>query len=374
MNAVSHLPALDELGVLLKPAGGGLYLVSTGRAEQLALQRRFYDATTDQDVTARFRETLARIADARIVLLGIPSDVGAGFRRGSNLGPQTIRLRLLEDEPAWPDACHARGILDIGDIFVVPQLLSDEMLSSDQLSRARRALYPDVDESIRSTLPVSPLSAAERVLQLVFALNPRARPFMLGGDHSTAWPVVKALHDAGRRFCIVQIDAHTDLLEERLGIKVCFATWSFHANELIGRQRRLIQVGIRATRHPRTHWEQTLDVKQVWATDVAAAPEQAIDHIVAAAKSTGLPVYFSNDIDGTDAADADATGTPEPDGLSTHFVNELVRRLGEEVGLIGGDLVEVAPLLGRDGGRRTLEVSSDYVRRTLDALLAQEVR
>ena len=31
---------LEELALLLRPAAGGLYLVSTGRAEQLALQRR----------------------------------------------------------------------------------------------------------------------------------------------------------------------------------------------------------------------------------------------------------------------------------------------------------------------------------------------
>ena len=42
---------LRELSLLLRPAGGGLYLVSTGRAEQQALQRRFYAADTEADVT-----------------------------------------------------------------------------------------------------------------------------------------------------------------------------------------------------------------------------------------------------------------------------------------------------------------------------------
>ena len=44
---------------------------------------------------------------------------------------------------------------------------------------------------------------ARRALELVFALNPRVKPFVLGGDHSVAWPVVKAMHDSGKRFCIV---------------------------------------------------------------------------------------------------------------------------------------------------------------------------
>jgi arginase family enzyme len=357
---------LDELKLLLKPAGGGLYLVSTGRAEQQALQRRFYNAATDDEVTARYHESLARIADAKVVVLGVPSDVGAGFRRGANLGPAAIRTRILQDEPQWPEQCRDRGVLDIGDVFVVPQLLSDDMLSEDQLVRARRALHGDASDL---ALPVSPLSITERALALVFALNPDAKPFVLGGDHSIAWPVVKSLHDTGKRFCIVQPDAHTDLLAERLGIRICFATWTYHANELIGRQQRTIQVGIRATRFPQQHWESTLDVRQFWAKDVNADEDRALDDIVAAAKKTGLPVYLSNDIDGTDAKEADATGTPEPDGLSVSFMERLIERLGREVGLVGADLVEVAPALGQNGGARTLETASRYARLSIDALL-----
>src|SRR5690349_18866184 len=150
------LTPLDEITTLLKPAAGGLYLVSTGKAEQLALQRRFYDAASDDDVTAKYKATLARIPEAKVVLLGIPSDVGAGFRRGANLGPQGIRVQLLKDEPRWPELCRERGVLDIGDVFVVPQLLEDGLLSDAARTRVQRALYPDVDDVTRATLPVSP--------------------------------------------------------------------------------------------------------------------------------------------------------------------------------------------------------------------------
>ena len=86
---------------------------------------------------------------------------------------------------------------------------------------------------MRATLPVSPLSIERRVFELVFALNPKVKPFVLGGDHSTALPPVQALAAvAPQPWGIVQPDAHTDLLETRLGIKHCFATWSWHANEL----------------------------------------------------------------------------------------------------------------------------------------------
>jgi agmatinase len=364
----------EELSLLLRPAGGGVYLVSTGAAEQKALQRRYYAVQSDADVARKFKEALERIRDARVVLLGVPSDVGAGFRRGANLAPQALRAQLLDDDPDWHARCERDAIVDIGDVFVVPQLLDDDMLNDDQLLRARKAIYAEVDEATRATLPVSPLSIAARALELVFAINPRAKPLMLGGDHSTAWPVVKALHGMGRRFGIVQPDAHTDLLEERMGIRICFATWSFHANELIGRKQRMVQVGTRASRFEREHWESKLDVKQFWAADCRAHPERALDDIVAHAKGLGLEgVYFSNDIDGTDEAFADATGTPEPEGLSVEFVHTLIERLGREVGLVGADLVEVAPELGPDGGRTTLGVARAYLRATLAALLTPSV-
>ena len=361
---------LEELALLLRPAGGGLYLVSTGKAEQDALKRRFYGADNDEDITAKFLADLARIETAKVLILGIPSDVGAGFRRGANLAPQAIRARLLDDDPNFTRYCHAHGVVDIGDVFVVPQLLHDDMLAPAQIARSQQALYPDAPEPLRSTLPVSPLSIAERALALALRINPNIKPLMLCGDHSTAWPMVKAMHDAGRRFCIVQLDAHTDLLRERLGVEICFATWSYHANELIGRQGRLIQVGIRATRHPREHWEETLDVRQFWPEEHApTGDENLIETIVQAARKTRLPVYVSNDIDGTDSEDADATGTPEPNGLRVAMVRQLIERLGRECTLIAGDVVEVAPLLGRDEGRRTVEVAAQYVRVTLQGLL-----
>jgi agmatinase len=365
---------LDELALLLRPAGGGLYLVSTGRAEQLALQRRLYGAASDGDVDARWREALARIPTARAVMLGVPSDVGAGFRRGANLGPQAIRTALLDADPSFPERAARDGLVDLGDVFVVPQLQHDEMLSEAQKDASRAALFPDTPPELRARLPVSPLSIAERALDLVLSLNPRAAPIVLGGDHSTAWPVVAALGRARREpWAIVQADAHTDLLAERLGVRYCFATWSYHANQLLGRGGRLVQVGIRASRHDRGHWEGGLGVRQLWAEECLARPGEAIDAVIAHVKATGArAVYFSNDIDGTDARWASATGTPEPGGLEPDWVVELIRRLGRDVGLLGGDVMEVAPPLGPtpDASAETVALAVRYLKETIGAVLA----
>ena len=364
----------EELELLLRPAAGGVHLVSTGRAAQAALQRRLYGVDSDEAVRAQFVARLERIPSARGVILGIPSDVGAGFVRGANLGPQAIREALLQATPDWTARCEAAGVIDIGDVFVVPQLLHDDMLSDAQRRATRRALYPALPDA---ELPVSPLSIAERALDLVLAQNPAIAPFVMGGDHSTAWPVVAALSRARTdRWAIVQPDAHTDLLEHRLGVKYCFATWSYHANELLQRDGRMVQVGVRASGKDRGHWEGTLGVRQLWADECRRRPQESLDEVIAHLQRVGASsVYFSNDIDGTDEQFADATGTPEPEGLEPAWVLELIRRLGAEIGLLGGDIMEVAPPLGRADGsaQRTTALAARYLRATIAAALRVEI-
>jgi agmatinase len=362
-----------ELELLLRPAAGGLYVVSTGRAEQLELQKRIYGAASENQVAARWRESLAALAGARVVLLGVPSDVGAGIRRGASEGPQAIRERLIAEDPAFYRKAAARGVVDAGDVFVVPQLLEDDMLSAAQLAASRRALYPGLSPEEAGRLPVSPLSIAERALALVLALNPRAVPVVLGGDHSVAWPAVKTLAAARPGMALLHLDAHTDLLEERLGVRHCFGTWAFHASRLLG-PGRTVQVGIRASRHDRGHWEGSLGVRQIWAAEVRRDPARALDEILGALRASGASsLYLSNDIDGTDSSFADATGTPEPDGLSPEFVLELIRRAGRLPGmpLVGADLVEVAPAIASapGGADRTLATAASYLRETLEAVL-----
>ncbi|WP_394822616.1 arginase family protein [Pendulispora albinea] len=364
--------AYEELVTLLRPAGGGLFLVSTGRAEQIELQKNIYAASSEEEVGVKWRAAVGALAGAKVVLLGAPSDVGAGFLRGANMGPQAIRQALLRSGPLAPD------ILDVGDVFVVPQLLHDDMLSPEQKRASLRALYPQVKEDVAAGLPVSPLSILERALDLIFAVNPTVVPIVLGGDHSCAWPVSAALHRARRgsgtrdRWGIVQMDAHTDLLEQRLGVRYCFATWSYHASRLLESPDHMVQVGIRATRHERAHWESQTGVRQFWADECNADPERAIDAIASHLRARGIEsLYFSNDIDGTDEQFADATGTPEPNGLHPDFVLALIRRLGQDFRLVAGDVMEVAPPLQRTpgGSERTVALAARYIEATIEAAL-----
>ena len=363
---------------MLRPAGGGIHMVSTGRDQQGDLQRTLYGGGNAAEIDARWRGELDRLVSARIVILAIPSDTGAGLVRGAAFGPGALRSEILRRLPDFRRRAHGSGVVDVGDVVVIPQLLHDDMVSDAQRATARAALYastPDLRARARpelvARLPVSPLSIAAEVVTRLLDINQSLKIVTLGGDHSVTWPVVSSLVAHRKRpFAIVHVDAHTDLMSERLGVKYCFSTWAYHANELIGRSGRLVQVGVRASRHARAHWESTLGVRQFWADEVRARGDAAvIDEIVRHLREIGAAhAYLTNDIDGTDAAAAPATGAPESDGLSVGFVRALTARLGAEVHLVGADLVEVAPPIGAPAdAQRTIEVGARYV---LDALTA----
>jgi len=290
-----------------------------------------------------------------VAIIGAPLDLGAG-RRGVDMGPSALRVANLN---AHIESLGFR-VEDLGNVAV-------EQPESAHPGH-RRARYLQHIAATCRDLAARVESAAERGYF----------PLVLGGDHSVAWPVVKALAAARPNLAVLHLDAHTDLLEERLGVRYCFATWAWHAARLLG-PGRVVQVGIRATRRDRAHWEQVAGVRQFWAADVRREPERAEEEILAALRAAGASgLYLSNDIDGTDERFAEATGTPEPRGLLPDFVRRLIGRAGRELPgcpLVGADLVEVAPALARSGAGaiETLATGAGYLRETLAAALGGPV-
>ena len=86
---------MEDLSQYLRPAGGGIHTVSTGRAARETLQRALYDARDEAEVQAKWRASLAAVERARVAVLGIPSDCGAGLVRGAAFGPEAVRAAVL---------------------------------------------------------------------------------------------------------------------------------------------------------------------------------------------------------------------------------------------------------------------------------------
>jgi len=329
------MSSLEKLEKLLRPPGRGIATFATAQGMSMPLLKQIYLTGDWETIVARWKGSLGTIANAKVILLGIPTDTGACVMRGANFGPKGVREAYLARYGKYPD-----GVLDIGDVLCIPQLLHDSMLNETQIKHTRDDVFGG------ETLPVGALSIAETVLEILLGLNPNAVVAILGGDHSISRPGMVYCHKRfGDKFGVLHFDAHTDLMVRRMGVDYCFATWAHHACKFMT-TRQMVQVGLRITDRPRKKWEEQYPVKQFWSDEIPGREAEVSDQIVAHFKSLGLEqIYISNDIDGTDVSFAPATGTPEAGGLHPDFVRSVIRRVRKEFKVFGGDVVEVAPPL-----------------------------
>lgn len=323
---------MNNLLQCLCPPGNGVYTVSTAKEKKDNLHQLLYGATGEEAVN-HWKKSLEKINND-VILLGICSDTGGGIQRGANWGPLFIREALYES--------NSVNFFDLGDIRVIPQLLHDKYLNDQTISNCRAALYDDKN----SDLPVSPLSIAEYVVSELLKAFPDKKILTLGGDHSISYPVIKAyLQQRSNNIGVIQFDAHTDLLHERLGIDITFGSWTSHILQYMNDPSTLIQLGIRASAHPKEHWEKTFGIKQFTMDELNALGiqkliDQVVDHFN---KKEIRDVYITFDIDALDSNYISATGTPEPGGLHPENAIKILEALAQQFNIIGADITELAP-------------------------------
>lgn len=334
---------LSKILHYMVPPGEGVFTVHTASEKGEQLQKKIYGplAVKEKRVRALWEESLSTTLPlAKTVILGICSDTGGGIQRGANWGPLFLRETLLQSR-------EDLRAFDIGDIRVIPQLLHDKYLNVATIKNCRKALY--LDENI--ALPVSPLSIAYDFAMDFHAQFPSKSLFMIGGDHSVSYPMVRAYLEAkkaqGKKVALIHFDAHTDLLEERMGIDLCFGTWTSQILPFLETPNHLIQIGIRASGKERMHWENKFGHKQIWAEEVFSkgagfVADEIVEHLK---KHSVEEIYISFDIDCLDQSYAGATGTPEPDGLSPHEPMVIMQTLFENFKISGSDIVEIAPMV-----------------------------
>ncbi len=357
----------QKLSNCLCPPGNGVFTVNTAKERKEALHAALYGQT--QAIESLWLDTLQTLPSAqKAVVLGIASDCGGGILRGANWGPLFLRSTLLKDFPEL-------NAFDMGDIRVIPHLLHDKYLNEATIANCRKALYQDE----HSPYPVSPLSVTEDVLHDFYAAFPQKGIFGIGGDHSVSYPLTKAYLQAkkaqGKRTAIIHFDAHTDLLIERLGIDLCFGSWCTHILDDLHENHHLIQVGIRSSGKPKSHWENTFGVKQHWAHEVK---EQGVDAVIASIKAQLAPeqideLYVSFDIDALDAEFASATGTPEPDGLHPDEAMKILQELAKDYPITGADMMEIAPFTDSSGKGAVSAEKTLAVAAQISAFLINEI-
>jgi agmatinase len=355
---------MKDIPELLTLPGNGVFTVNTGKEKKEKLLEAYYGTKNTEKAKAKWLKVLEKLTPDRPWVIGIPSDNGGGIQRGANWGPLVLRQEILDAR---------KSFIDLGDVRVIPHLLHDKYLNEETIRMCRKALYGKVNK-----LPVSPLSVTERTLHDLYKKYPEAKILGFGGDHSTSYPLVKTWLESRKNLkeaALLHFDAHTDLLERRLGIDICFGTWTYKILENLSSRDHLIQIGIRSSAKTKKYWKESVGVEQLWSTEVNKwGAEKTYKKIRNHYQKLGIKeIYVSFDIDALDEKYASATGTPEKDGLLPSDCSALIRLLAKDFKITGADVMEVAPYVLPEGvevrdQQSSVTVAGDMARILLEVL------
>jgi len=255
-------------------------------------------------------------ADVDVAVVGVPFDSGVSYRPGARFGPAHVResSRLLRPyNPALDVSPFARlQVADAGDV------------------------------------PANPFSIDEAVAEVergADALLERARRLLtIGGDHTIALPLLRAVARRHGPVAVVHFDAHLDTWDTYFGAAYTHGTPFRRASEegLIDRSGCL-HIGTRGPLYAAT------DLADDTAIGFAVVPAVELEGLGSRgvverikARVQDRPVYVSVDIDVLDPAFAPGTGTPESGGLLSRELLAVLRAFSS-LQLVGADVVEVAP-------------------------------
>ena len=251
-----------------------------------------------------------------VAVLGIPFDSGVTYRPGARFGPQGVRAgsRLLRGYHPALDVSpfQVQQVVDAGDVACNPF----------DIAEAIGQIEAGADEV---------LTSASKLLSI-------------GGDHTIALPLLRAMHRRHGPIALLHFDAHLDTWDTYFGAAYTHGTPFRRAwEEGLLLEDKATHVGIRG---PLFSPQDLVDDARfgfeiVTAMDVLDEGRKAIADRIRA-RLGDAPVYVSIDIDVLDPAFAPGTGTPEAGGLTSRELLGTLRGLAG-IRLVGADIVEVAP-------------------------------
>ncbi len=246
----------------------------------------------------------ADYSEAETVLFGAPFDSTTSYRPGTRFGSSTIRRESygIESYSPYQDKdLYDGAVMDSGDL---------ELCFGD----TKQAL-----DAIQ-----------ERTEQI---LSDGKRPFLLGGEHLVTLGAFRAIARHYPEVSIIHFDAHADLREEYLNVKLSHACVLRRCWELVG-DGRIFQFGIRSGDREEFRWgNEHVITKKFDFEGLEAVLEQL----------KGKPVYFTLDLDVLDPSVFPGTGTPEPGGVSFEQLRRAVLLVCRNANIVGCDVNELSP-------------------------------
>lgn len=282
---------------------------------------------------------LDEVDHADIAVVGIPFDSGVSYRPGARFGPAHVReaSRLLRPYNPAQDVFPfgAQQVADAGDLVANPFDIS--------------AAVAEIEAGARE-------------------LGARAdRLVVIGGDHTVALPLLRAIHAQHGPVAVLHFDAHLDTWDTYFGAPTTHGTPFRRASEegLIDLTASM-HVGIRGPLYDKGDLED--DARLGFAIVTSEFVEEngvsaAVERI--RARIGSAPLYISIDIDVLDPAHAPGTGTPEAGGLTSRELLRMLRAL-TDLRIVGADVVEVSPAY--DHAQLTAVAASHVVYELLSAM------
>lgn len=286
-------------------------------------------------------------------------------------GPATMMRLPARETAAGLDACFVGVPLDIGTSnrpgarYGPREIRSESALLRPYNMATRAAPFDSLSVADIGDVPINTFNLTESVGIIERAydeiLGHDCVPLTLGGDHTIALPILRALARKHGPLGMVHVDAHADVNESMFGEPITHGTPFRRAvEEGLVEGQRVVQIGLRGTGYhaddfdwPRKQGFRVVPAEECWHRSLAPLMDE-----VRASLGAG-PVYLSFDIDGIDPAYAGGTGTPEIGGLTTVQALEIIRGC-RELDLVGADLVEVAPVYDTSGNTALLAANLLY--------------
>jgi agmatinase len=267
--------------------------------------------------------TFARLPELRdvescdLAILGIPFDSGTSYRPGARFGPGAIRQasRHLRTQyhPAYDTEPFTQiQVADAGDVPCNPYNIEEAVQTVHEYARD--------------------------------LLNEAGAIISLGGDHTIALPLLRAMNEKHGPVALVHFDAHLDTWDTYFGAPFTHGTpFRRAAEEGLFRDDASMHVGIRGPLYSRTDLieDEEFGFKVVHCDEFQ---QHGIEHVIKRIRDRvgDHPLYLSIDIDVLDPAHAPGTGTPEIAGMTSREMVGVLRGL-QGLNLISADVVEVAP-------------------------------
>jgi N1-aminopropylagmatine ureohydrolase len=247
---------------------------------------------------------------SRIVILPVPFGGTVTYGRGTENGPEAIRVASQQVE------------------------LFDEETRREPY---RLGIHSAPRVAFRGTDPAPMVAEVERRVRKLLADGKFV--VTLGGEHSISPGVVKPYAEVHPGLTVVHFDAHSDLRESYHGQRHNHACAGARMRE----HARLIQIGIRSQSPEERDQIDRGEVETLFAHRMHEGDwgGEILGRI-----PEGTPVYVTMDLDYFDPSIMPATGTPEPGGGEWYPTLDFLRRLSERTRIVGFDVMELAPIPG----------------------------